>query len=303
MRMGLVVPNQGATVDGVAAQLVRAETLGYDSAWMPGIPDGPDSLVLLALAGRATQRIELGPAILPALPRHPAVLAAEALTVNDALGGRLALGTGLSHRKVVESYLGLSFERPAVQMEDYLRILRPLLANQAVDYEGSTRRTRLRLAASSSGLPPPSVHLAALGPRMLRVAGTHADGVMTWMAGTRTVERHVVPLVNAAAEAAGRPAPRVFTSFPVMLTDDVDTARAAAEAELGFYGRLPAYRAVLDLEGVDSPADIALCGDEAALTAALARLRDAGTTDFQLTPFGDEAATTRTIEFLATCAA
>jgi 5,10-methylenetetrahydromethanopterin reductase len=299
MRLGVVVPNQGATIDGVAEQLRRLEGLGVDSAWMPGIPNGPDILTLLAVAGRATQRIELGSAVLPALPRHPAALAIQALAVNDALGGRFTLGLGVSHQKVMEGHLGLSFERPVATMRDYLGILRPLLADHAVDYTGTRLRTRLWLDVATTAEATPGVLVAALGPQMLRLAGRHADGTVTWMTGMSTLEHHVVPGIVAAAQEAGRPAPRILAGLPVMLAADEAAGRAAAAEEFSVYGRLPAYQAMFEREGAAGPADIALVGDEAQLAAALARVRDAGATEFQATPFGDAQAIDRTVEFLA----
>lgn len=300
MRLGVVIPNQGATIDGVAARLARAESLGFDSAWMPGIPHGPDILTLLAVAGRTTRRIEIGSGVVPALPRHPAALAVQALAVNDALAGRFTLGLGVSHQKVMEGNLGLAFDRPVATMRDYLAILRPLLAGGAVDHTGALLRTRLWLDVERTAGTVPAVLLAALGPHMVRLAGRHADGVMTWMAGLATVGRHIVPGAVAAAREAGRPPPRVLVSLPVQLTGDRDAGRARAADEFAVYGRLPAYQAVFDREGATGPGDIALVGDEADLAAALARARDAGVTDLQATPFGDGAAIDRTTEFLAT---
>lgn len=299
MRLGIVVPNEGATIDGVAGQLARLEELGVDSAWIPGIPNGPDVLTLLAVAGRSTRAIELGSAVLPALPRHPAALAVQALAVNDALGGRFTLGLGLSHRKVIEGHLGLSYERPVAAMRDYLAIVRPLMADHRVDHTGSRFRTRLRLDVTTTAETVPGVLLAALGPQMLRLAGRAADGTITWMTGLATFERHVVPTIAAAAAEAGRPPPRVLAGFPVLLTSDVEAGRARADEEFALYGRLPSYQAMLDREGAAGPADVALVGDEAALAAAIRRVRDAGATELQATPFGDAAAIERTIEFLA----
>lgn len=299
MRLGIVVPNQGATIDTVAARLRWLEGLGVDSAWIPGIPNGPDVLTLLAVGGRGTQAIELGSAVVPALPRHPAALAVQALAVNDALSGRFTLGLGLSHRKVIEGHLGLSYERPVAAMRDYLAVLRPLMAEHAVDHPGERFRARLRLDVTTTAGTVPGVLVAALGPQMLRLAGRAADGTITWMTGTRTFERHVVPTITAAASEAGRPPPRVLAGFPVLLTGDPAAGRARADEEFALYGRLPPYRAMLDREGAASPADVALVGDERALTAAIRRLRDAGATELQATPFGDAAQIDRTIEFLA----
>jgi F420-dependent oxidoreductase-like protein len=299
MRIGAVIPNQGATVDSVTAQLLRLERLGFDSAWMPGIPNGPDILTLLAVAGRATQRIEIGTAIVPAYPRHPAVLAAQALTVNDALDGRLTLGVGVSHQKVIEGQLGLSFDGPAAYMQEYLSVLRPLLDRQEVDFRGDVLRTRIRLEASTSGLAPPSVLLAALGDRMLGVAAAMADGIVTWMTGLATIEHRSIPTLLAAAEAAARPSPRVVVGLPVMVTSDVEAALKRANEEFAVYGRLPSYQAMLAAEGASAPGAVAVLGDEAAISAVLARVKSIGGTDFQATTFGEADEIARTLEFLA----
>lgn len=299
MRRGVVVANQGATVASVAAELGRVEALGYDSAWMPGIPNGPDVLTLLALAGATTVRLELGPAIVATAPRHPVALAAQALTVNDALGGRLTLGIGASHQRIVEGLWGLPYERPARRMQEYLEVLVPLLEHQDVRFTGEFLATTYRLDASRSGLPAPAVFIAALGPRMLDVGARHAAGVATWMVGVRTLASFTVPTVVAAAAQAGRPAPRVLASLPFLLTHDRDAAADRADAEFAIYGKLPAYKAMFEREGAIHPSDVAVIGTEAQLAAAVDRLADAGVTDLQITPFGDEHERRRTVELLA----
>jgi alkanesulfonate monooxygenase SsuD/methylene tetrahydromethanopterin reductase-like flavin-dependent oxidoreductase (luciferase family) len=207
---------------------------------------------------------------------------------------------------VVDDHLGLSYDRPVAFLHDYLSILRPLLTEHAVDHRGERLRTRLRLDLAPSAAEAPPVLLAALGPRMLELAGRVADGVMTWMAGIVTLGQHIVPGVTRAAGHVGRPPPRVLASLPTLLTHDRAAGVAQANREFAVYGRLPAYRAMLDHEGAATgavgpvgPGDIALVGDERQLTTAIGRLRDAGVTDFQATPFGDAPAIARTLEFLA----
>jgi F420-dependent oxidoreductase-like protein len=287
-------------VSRVAEDLALAERLGYDSAWMPGIPNGPDVLTLLAAAGPAARTLELGPAVLPTYLRHPVALASQALTVNDALCGRLSLGIGVSHQGLTEGLLGLDSTRPLTHMAEYLQILVPLLEQQEVDFQGTVLRTRLRLEASSSGHAGPPVFIAALGPRMLAIAGTLATGVATWMVGPRTLSELTVPTVQKAAATAGRDEPRVLVSLPFLLTGDAADAAEQAAAELGAYGRLPVYRAMLERERVSSPAEVAVFGDEERLADAVRRLRDVGVTDLQITPFGDAAQRLRTLEFMAT---
>lgn len=298
-RIGVVMANQGATVDGITEQLTRLEQLGFDSAWMPGIPNGPDILTLLAIAGRSTERIEIGTAIVPTYPRHPVAMAAQALTVNEALGGRLTLGIGVSHQPVIERQYGLDYSHPVAHMREYLQVLRPLLNDQSVDFSGDHFKVRTRLAITTRHAPP-SVLIAALAPRMLAVAGEFADGTVTFMTGIATTTQAIVPSIVAAATAADHCAPRVILGIPVLCTDDAEAGRAAANEEFALYGKLPAYQAMMMSEGATSPADVMVIGNEDHVAAAVARSFVGGITDFQATPFGTPEDIERTIRCLAT---
>jgi 5,10-methylenetetrahydromethanopterin reductase len=258
-------------------QLQRAADDGFASAWISNI-FGLDALTALAVAGSQVPGIEVGTAVVPTYPRHPAVLAQQALTTSLAVGGRLALGIGLSHRIVIEDMYGYSFDRPAVHMREYLSILLPLLDGQPASFDGTTMRAGIGLSTPRTGRVP--VLLAALAPRMLAQAGQRTDGTVLWMTGPATVRDHIVPAITRAARDAGRPAPRVVCVLPVCVTGDTDGARAAAEKVFAIYGQLPSYRAMLDREGAAGPGDVAIAGDEDSVTAQITALAEAGVTDF-----------------------
>lgn len=261
----------------LAGQIQQAAADGFASGWLSNI-FGVDALTALAVAGRGTGGIELGTAVMPTYPRHPAALAQQALTAAAALDGRLALGIGPSHKIVIEDMFGYSFERPARHVREYLAVLRPLLAGKPADVTGETVSGHLTLSVP---VPRPvPLLLAALAPQMLRLAGEQADGTVLWMTGPATVAGHVVPAITAAAQAAGRPAPRVVCILPVCVTSDPAAARERAARVFAMYGDLPSYRAMLDKEGAGGPADVAVVGDEDAVAAQLARLAEAGVTDF-----------------------
>jgi alkanesulfonate monooxygenase SsuD/methylene tetrahydromethanopterin reductase-like flavin-dependent oxidoreductase (luciferase family) len=139
------------------------------------------------------------------------------------------------------------------------------------------------------------VLLAALGAAMLRVAAELADGVVTWMTGPRTVHEHVVPRLAAT----GRAAPRVVVGLPTCVTDDETGVRARIGGYFALAGQVPEYRAVLDREGAAGPADVAVVGDEESVLRQVARLRDAGTTEFLAAPFGTPQEQQRTVAALA----
>jgi len=293
MRIGLFGGDAaGRTVDQVVADARAAERDGFALYVMAQV-FGLDSLTTLAIVGREVPRIELATGVVPTYPRHPFVLAQQALTVQAATGGRLTLGIGLSHQIVVESMWGLSFDKPLRHMREYLSVLLPLVHEGAVSYAGETFTTNGTLDVA--GRTPPTVVVAALGPKMLELAGSVADGTATWMTGVETLGSYTVPTITAAAERAGRPAPRVVASLPVVVTDDAAAAHERAATDFQVYGMLPSYRAMLDREGAAGPADVAIVGDEATVTKALGRLADVGVTDFVASIFGtrEERACTR----------
>jgi len=273
-----------------------AAALGFASAWMPQLFN-LDALTALAVAGAQVPGIELGTAVTPTYPRHPMMLATQALTTQSAVGNRLVLGIGLSHQIVIESMFGYSFEKPARHMSEYLAILLPLLQTGSVQFTGETLKAAGSVAITDAKAPP--VLLAALAPRMLKLAGGLADGTITWMTGPETVADHIVPSIAKAAAEAGRPQPRTVVGLPVCVTVDADAARQRAAKAFQVYGQLPSYRAMLDREGAEGPADVAIVGDEDAVAAQIAHIGEIGATDFMAAPFGSKEERDRTMAAMA----
>jgi len=295
MRIGLMLPFSLANpvdLDGLVALAAELAATRFHTAWLPNT-DGLEALVTLAVVGRAVPGIELGTAVVPTYQRHPVSLAQQAITAQLATGGRLVLGVGPSHRTFVEEAWGLSYDRPVRHTREYLSVLLPLLEGQAVAFAGETVRanTQLRLGA----FRPVPVLLAALAPKMLRLAGERTAGTVTWLAGPRTIDQHIVPSLQAAAN--GRPAPRVVAGFPVCVTSDPTRARRRAARLLRGYGQLPSYRTLLDREGAADPGDVAIVGDEASVREQLRRLAAAGATDLMAVELGtaEERARTRAL--------
>jgi len=284
MRIGIF---GGDTANGplsaIADQARSVAEAGFASFWLPQI-FGVDAISALALIADDAPDIELGTSVVPTYPRHPTVLAQQALTAQDATGNRFTLGIGLSHQLVIEGLFGYSFAKPIRHMREYLETLVPLLRGENPGFAGET--VTVRVGVDVKGATPPPVLVAALGTQMLELAGTLADGTVTWMTGPATIESHIVPTITAAAARAGRDAPRVGVGLPVCVTSDEARARERAARTFEMYGSLPSYRAMLDREGAPGPADVALVGDEDALAAQVQRLADGGATDFVANVYG-----------------
>lgn len=282
MRIGVFTERK--TVDELVADIRDAAERGFESAWVPQI-FGLDAMTALAVVAREVPDIALGTAVVPTYPRHPSMIAAQALTLNQISGGRFSLGIGLSHQIVIEGMFAMSYDKPVRHLRDYLSILMPLAHGEASSYEGETLTGKLALDIPDA--TPLPVLVAALGAQMLRVAGTRTEGTITWMTGPETIESHVAPAINTAAADAGRPEPRIVSALPVCVTDDEAGRREEAGKNFAIYGHLPSYRAMLDREGVAGPADVALVGTAAQVRAGIERMFEAGTTEFVAVPFAN----------------
>ncbi len=275
----------------------RSRTAGFHSVGSSQI-FGYDALTLLAVIGSHVPDIELMTAVVPTYPRHPLMLAAQALTVQEATGGRLVLGIGLSHQIVIENMLGYSFEKPARHMREYLSVLMPLLDGEQVAFKGETVQC-MTMGPLDVKAPRPVVLLAALAPVMLKLAGSLTDGTVTWMTGPSTIEDHIVPRITKAADEAGRPAPRVAVALPVCVTDDVDAARATAASTFAIYGTLPSYQAMIEKEGAEGPGGVAIVGTEEDVADQIRHFADIGATDFSGSPYGSPEEMRRTVHLLS----
>ena len=301
MRIGLGLEMNG-TIDDVVARAKAHASTGATSLWSSQI-FGWDTLTALAVVGREVPGVTLGTAVVPVHPRHPTMMASQALTVQAATGGRLVLGIGLSHKMVVEGMWGYSFDHPARYMEEYLSILMPMLHGEQVSFQGDALRANTLGPPETEGATPPPVLVAALGTVMLGITARLASGTITWMVGMTTLADHIVPTITAAAAKAGRPAPEVVVTLPVCVTADPDGARERAGRIFSIYGQLPSYRAMLDREGAAGPPDVAIVGSEEDVSAAIARLADAGATEFSAAAFGTPDEVQRTHALLGSLSA
>lgn len=300
MRMGI----NGSSLIAVAAPIEQivdhataAEADGFSTYWVAQLA-WPDALTTLALVGQATSTIELGTAVVPTWPRHPLMLAGQALTVQAVTGNRLLLGIGLAHQSSVEGTYKIPFERPAAHMREYLDVLLPALTDRSVAATGDIWSAEVEHLAAAPGVEAPTVALAAMGPRMLELAGGRTAGTILWLSGPRAIAEHIAPSVTRAAQEAGREAPRIVASVPVCVTDDADGVRQMIAAVLDGYNDLPSYRGVMDRDGAGGPADVSIVGDEKTVLAGIADFEAAGATDFSAVEFvtnDDEITRTRDV--------
>ncbi len=278
-RWGLAGGVALSSIDAVRETARFAESAGFDGLWISQ-SNAVDPLVALAAVGGDVPTLaEVGTSVVPLYGRHPVGLAQEAMTAQSALGGRLTLGIGPSHRRSVEGSMGLSWDRPFGYTCDFLDGLQPLLAGDPADVEGTDLTTRAHLAIDAPDTP---ILLAALGPRMLELAGSRTAGTTVGQCGPKTIAGHIAPRVIEAAERAGRHRPRIMALVRICVTDDRAAAYAQARQVGAAYRDLPSYAAVLAREGLTEPADLHLIGSWEQVLDGLGTYTDAGVTDLRI---------------------
>ena len=247
MRIGLMVGPERRRYDTKIARMIeaaqQAEAAGFSSVWIPQIPDEFDAMTAAALIGSATSSVEVGTAVVVAQTRHPIALCQQVLSTQLACEGRFSLGLGPSHHWIVEDMLGLSYERPAAQIRSYLDVLDQALAGPGpVQVQNEHFQIDNPLDITDQAATP--VLLAALGPVMLRLAGTRTDGTTLWLADERAIGEFIAPRITEAAAEAGRPSPRIVAGVPVCLCGpgEVDAAKARAERLLAEAEVSPNYQ-------------------------------------------------------------
>jgi F420-dependent oxidoreductase-like protein len=225
-----------------------ADELGFDAAYVTHIA-GRDSLTVLMAYAAATERIRLGTGVVPIFSRTPATMAQTAATIDEYADGRMVLGLGVSHRVTVENWHGQKIEKPVTQMREYVAVVRAILrAEPPPDATYFPTKFGFMGYGARAELP---IYVAALSPKMLRLAGELADGVMLWLCSPAYIRDAVIPGVRQGLERAGRSPDDfdVVAAVPIALTDDVEAARATLRQDLVPYASLPFYRAMLESSG------------------------------------------------------
>lgn len=287
-------------IDATVRLAEEAAAAGLRSAWF-GQTFGADSPQLAAIVGREVPALQVGTSAIPVFGRHPITVASQALTAQAATHGRYHLGLALGTKLLTEGGFGIPFERPVARLREFLTALRQLTETGTADFEGEllTAHTPVpaRVPGADAGVP---LLVAAMGPQALRASGELADGILPYLAGPRALAEHIVPAVTAAAEAAGRPAPRIVALVHGVVTDDVDAVRERATDALAFYEQIPSYARVIELSGGTRAVDVAVIGDERTVSAEVRRYRDAGATEvvFSGTEIAGDADRRRTWDLL-----
>jgi F420-dependent oxidoreductase-like protein len=277
-----LAPSEGPPanlVDTAIEQAREAHQLGIRSVWL-GQRFDYDAIALAGLIGREVPGLRVGTSAVPILGRHPLLVGAQAATAQAASHGQFELGIALGAKEFMAPRLGPVQGSQITLLREFLAALRPLLDSGEVDFAGELITASTPWPSPLPGArPAPPVLVAAMGPKALRITGELADGTLPYLAGPKTLAEHIVPTLNEAAHAAGRPTPRVVTLISGVVTSDAERVREQAYQDMAFYQSIPSYRAVLDREGVGKAGELAVIGAADEVLTEIGRYLEAGATE------------------------
>jgi Coenzyme F420-dependent N5,N10-methylene tetrahydromethanopterin reductase and related flavin-dependent oxidoreductases len=279
---------RGNKVSEALAMIEQAEQLGIHAAWMTTGGARLDSITVFAAAAVRTQRIKLGTSIVPTFPRHPLVMVQQAQVVAQLAPGRFRLGVGPSHRPTIEA-MGIQFTSPLSHLREYLHVLKLLLQQGRVDFDGDYYKAH-------ESIPEPldlPVMASALQRGSFELCGEEADGAISWICPGVYLRDVALPAMRLGAERAGRLVPPLIAHAPVCVHDNATEVRAAVREQIQ-NPRLPFYRQMLMAAGFPEAADgtwsdamieaVVLAGDEARVAERLHTLLTYGAAEVLASP-------------------
>jgi F420-dependent oxidoreductase-like protein len=306
LRAGLVMrrPTPSAQIEAI----VRAEGLGLPATWSTGGALSSETITMFAAAAARTSSIVMGTSIIPTYPRHPIVMATQALVLSSIAPGRFRLGIGPSHRPTIEGTYGIPMDKPLAHLREYMTVLRGLLWDGKSEFEGQYFKVNAQLQAEPPKTPLP---ISALRAGAFRLAGEIADGGISWMAPVPYLVDIAKPAMMEGAKSAGRECPPLVGHIPVAMSADQPAVHEAARQQVRTYGRLPFYVGMFEdagfplQDGQISDAlldELVVSGTPDVVAARLQAIQAAGVDEMVITQISvrDEAAEeTALIELLA----
>ncbi|CPT92163.1 luciferase family protein [Mycobacteroides abscessus] len=250
----------GADIHALTERLRTIERIGFDGVWSTEVEHDP--FLPLAIAASQVPKIQLGTGVAIALARNPMTMAQAANDLQSFSGGRFILGLGTQIKAHIERRFSMPWSSPAERIEEYVSALRAIWhcwqTGETLDFQGRFYRHTLMtpmFTPEPHTYGSPQVAIAAVGPKMTRVAARVADGLLIHGFTTERYLREVtLPLVEETLSRSGRTRADFFISYPGLVAsgrneEEISSAIGKVRRQIAFYGATPAYRNVLELHG------------------------------------------------------
>ena len=256
-RIAVTLP-MGPRLEDSITLVEWAEANGFDDVWFSDAM-APDSLTMAAAVAPYTRRMRVGVAVTPVYTRTPAVFAATANVLGQLLPGRFVLGLGSSSQTIMERFNGIQMEKPLTRVKETAIMVRSMLAGEKSEFELSTLHSR---GYRQEPLPePPPIYLAALRPKMIEMAAEHGDGVIFNLWPQKALPK-MLEHVEIGARRAGKRLEdiEIVNRSVVMVTDDIEDAKARFRNHYAPYYANPVYNNFLKWAGYPDEAEGIVAG-------------------------------------------
>ncbi len=305
------VDARGGDAPAIVARIQELEDLGIPAAWLTTAVDAVDALTVFSAAAMRTKRILMGTCIVPTWPRHPVVAVQQLRVIARLAPGRFRFGVGPSHKSRMEQSFGFVFKQPLTNLREYVYIVKTLLREGVVDFDGSHYHAHIR---TNDPVPDLPVMASALQRGSYEYCGAEADGAISWVSPGQYLRDVALPAMKLGAQKAGRPVPPLIAHVPMCVHDNPQEVRVAARAQLPSYPRQPFYTRMFAAAGFPEAGEtnqwsdrmidsVVFSGDEERVAARLRELFGWGISEVIVTviyPGADRKQTwTRTTGLLA----
>ncbi len=285
--LAIRIPDPATVID----LAMEADRAGVESVWLQSDRISADPLSFIAGLASRTERLKFATAVVPTWPRHPVVLTQQVMAIEALAPGRFTLGIGPSTAGAMRPF-GVEFRKPATQLREYLQVLRSLLHEGQVDFQGEFVRARARIAAP---LQTP-VLASALQAGTFEACGEFADGAITWLCPVDYVRSEGVPALARGAARAGREPGRIALHVPLCRSSDPEVVTTAATQVFGPYTQYQFYKDMFQAAGHPSGDEprftpelasaLVVSGTDEEILERLDSLEAGGVTDLMITPIG-----------------
>jgi probable F420-dependent oxidoreductase len=249
LRVGIQLPEVERVVrwPEYVAMARAAENAGFDTLWLGDhllYRYGDDSTrgpwevwTMLSAIAASTSRIRLGPLVAATAFHAPPMLAKLAATVDEISGGRLILGLGAGWNETEFRAFGIPFDHRIDRFEEAFTIIRGLLRDGAIDFDGryyQARDCELLPRGPRAGSGGPPLMIGSNGERMLRITAPHVDAWNSWYADTGNAPAGIAPLrdkVDAAAREAGRDPAAIERTVAIQVRMPGGTGRTMGDTD------------------------------------------------------------------------
>lgn len=281
--------HRGTIADSLAFAK-KADDAGIATGWLSRGGAPFDLPTFVGLAAAQTGQIRYGTSIVPAFIQHPVKLATQVRAIEEIAPGRLRLGVGTSHGPNMGT-LGIPIDHALDRLREFVQVLRPLLHDGKVDFDGTYYQIALESGVSLST----PVMVSALRENAYRQAGAVSDGAISWVSPLDYLVDQMKPAMAEGAKEAGRDIPPLIAHVTVAVGVSKDEARARGRLQLAYYPTLPFYRAMFADSGfplaegdIEWPLELldhlVISGDDDEIAAGLRRWLDRGVDELLVAP-------------------